>query len=200
MARSCFRYVSVLVALILACLGALTAQSVTNQHLLLRNPSLSQDRIAFRYADDIWTASRQGGEAERLTSNGFVEAGPYFSPDGTRIAYSAHLQGNTDVYIVPAAGGVPRRITWHPAGSTVVGWTRDGNNLLISSSALSTGTSSSCISFTPTGRECPSLCLFRPASKAHSRPTDRPLPINLLPNGSRHGSGMQAGRRRRSGL
>lgn len=137
MARSCFRYVSVLVALTLACLGALTAQSVTNQHLLLRNPSLSQDRIAFRYADDIWTASRQGGEAERLTSNGFVEAGPYFSPDGTRIAYSAHLQGNTDVYIVPAAGGVPRRITWHPAGSTVVGWTRDGNNLLISSSALS---------------------------------------------------------------
>ena len=45
--------------------------------LLLRNPSLSQDRIAFLYADDIWTVSRKGGEAERLTSDGEVNAGPY---------------------------------------------------------------------------------------------------------------------------
>jgi tricorn protease len=44
--------------------------------LLLRNPSLSQASIAFRYADDIWTAGRQGGEAQRLTSNGHVVAGP----------------------------------------------------------------------------------------------------------------------------
>jgi len=65
--------------------------------LLLRNPSLSQDKIAFRYADDIWTVSRQGGDAERLTSDGQVVAGPFYSPDGTQIAYSAHLHGNTAV-------------------------------------------------------------------------------------------------------
>src|ERR1035441_4698621 len=58
--------------------------------LLLRNPSLSQDKIAFRYADDIWTVARKGGEA---------------------IASSAHLNGNTDAYIIPASGGLPRRIT-----------------------------------------------------------------------------------------
>jgi hypothetical protein len=45
---------------------------------LLRHPSLSQDRIAFRYADDIWTVSRQGGEADRLTSNGKVNR---YGPD-----------------------------------------------------------------------------------------------------------------------
>jgi tricorn protease len=105
--------------------------------LLLRNPSLSQDKIAFLYADDVWAVSRQGGEAERLTSNGHVEVGPYFSPDGTQIAYSAHLEGNTDVYIVAAGGGVPRRITWHPQGSGVVGWTPDGKSLLVASGALS---------------------------------------------------------------
>jgi tricorn protease-like protein len=54
-----------------------------------RFPSLSQDKIAFRYADDIWTVSRNGGEAERLTANGQVTAGPFYSPDGARIAYSA---------------------------------------------------------------------------------------------------------------
>ncbi len=105
--------------------------------LLLRNPSLSESSIAFLYADDIWTVSRQGGEAQRLTSNGKVVAGPYYSPDGSQIAYSAHLNGNTDVYIVPSNGGVPRRITWHPAGSRVVGWSPDGKQVLIASMAAS---------------------------------------------------------------
>jgi len=111
--------------------------SASQAPLLLRNPSLSQDKIAFRYADDIWTVSRQGGDAERLTSNGKVAAGPFFSPDGSQIAYSAHLNGNTDVYIVPSSGGVPRRITWHPGGSGVVGWAPDGKDVLIASGALS---------------------------------------------------------------
>jgi tricorn protease len=105
--------------------------------LLLRHPSLSQDRIAFLYADDIWTVSRQGGEAERLTSDGKVVAGPIYSPDGAWIAYSAHLNGNTDAYVIPAAGGVPRRITWHPTGSGVVGWSPDGKDVLITSMAAS---------------------------------------------------------------
>ena len=105
--------------------------------LLLRHPSLSQDRIAFLYADDIWTVSRQGGEAERLTSDGKVVAGPIYSPDGAWIAYSAHLNGNTDAYVIPAAGGVPRRITWHPTGRGVVGWSPDGKDVLITSMAAS---------------------------------------------------------------
>jgi tricorn protease len=105
--------------------------------LLLRNPSLSQDRIAFLYADDIWTVSRQGGEAERLTSDGHVAEGPYYSYNGDWIAYSAHLNGNTDVYVIPAAGGIPRRITWHPDGSMVVGWSPDGKDVLIRSGQTS---------------------------------------------------------------
>ena len=105
--------------------------------LLLRSPSLSQDRIAFCYADDIWTVSRQGGEAERLTSNGHVEAGPFYSPDGASIAYSAHLHGNSDVYVISSSGGIPRRITWHPSGSYVVGWSPDGKDVLIVSMASS---------------------------------------------------------------
>ena len=105
--------------------------------LLLTTPSLSQDKIAFLYADDIWTVSRQGGDAERLTSNGQVDEGPFFSPDGSMIAYSARLHGNIDVYVIPASGGVPRRITWHPSGSYVLGWSPDGKSVLISSMASS---------------------------------------------------------------
>ncbi|MGA3160955.1 MAG: PDZ domain-containing protein [Terracidiphilus sp.] len=122
---------------VIAAAQAPSAAATTVAPLLLRYPALSQDKIAFRYADDIWTVSRNGGEAERLTSNGQVAAGPYFSPDGAWIAYSAHLNGNTDAYIIPASGGVPRRITWHPTGSRVVGWSPDGKDLLILSSAAS---------------------------------------------------------------
>lgn len=119
--------------------AAQNASSSTNGQipLLLRNPSLSQEKIAFLYADDVWTVSRSGGEAERLTSNGKVAAGPYFSPDGAEIAYSAHLNGNVDVYVMPSGGGVPRRITWHPGGSEVVGWTPDGKNILVTNGATS---------------------------------------------------------------
>src|SRR5271167_548388 len=77
--------------------------------LLLRNPSLSADKIAFLYANDVWTVSRQGGEARRLTSVNAVSAGPYFSPDGSRIAYSTREKELNEVYVVDAEGGVPQR-------------------------------------------------------------------------------------------
>ncbi|HVZ82117.1 MAG TPA: PDZ domain-containing protein [Terracidiphilus sp.] len=121
----------------LAVVVALAPHASAQVPLLLRNPSLSQDKIAFLYADDIWTVSRKGGEAERLTSNGHVVAGPFYSPDGSEIAYTAHLEGNTDVYVIPSSGGIPHRITWNPAGSTVVGWSRDGKNVLITSMEMS---------------------------------------------------------------
>jgi tricorn protease len=101
--------------------------------LLLRNPSLSANRIAFLYADDVWTVSRQGGEARRLTSVNAVTEGPYFSPDGSRIAYSTTQGGLNDVYVVSAEGGVPQRLTWEPTGNQAVGWTPDGKDVLFSS-------------------------------------------------------------------
>jgi tricorn protease len=101
--------------------------------LLLRNPALSADRIAFLYGGDIWTVPRQGGDARRLTSVGAVGAGPYFSPDGSQVAYSARERGNFDVYVVGSDGGVPRRLTWEPTGSLVTGWTPDGKDVLFTS-------------------------------------------------------------------
>jgi tricorn protease len=122
---------------LLFCSADLARSASAQAPLLLRNPSLSKDRIAFLYADDIWTVSRDGGEAERLTSIAAVVAGPFYSPDGASIAYSAHLHGNDDVYVIASSGGVPRRITWHPTGSYVVGWTPDGKDVLIASMASS---------------------------------------------------------------
>jgi tricorn protease len=101
--------------------------------LLLRNPTLSQNRIAFLYADDIWTVPRQGGDAKRLTAIGAVSAGPYFSPDGSQVAYAVREHGTTDVYVIGSDGGVARRLTWEPTGSLVTGWTPDGKDVLFTS-------------------------------------------------------------------
>jgi len=105
--------------------------------LLLLHPSLSKDQIAFRHADDIWVVSRSGGEAERLTSNASVIDGPFFSPDGATLAYSARIHGNIDVYTVPVNGGVPHRLTWHPGPDLIVGWTPDGQDILFLSGRTS---------------------------------------------------------------
>jgi len=105
--------------------------------LLLRNPSLSGDRIAFLYANDVWTVSRDGGEARRLTSVNTVIGGPYFSPNGLQIAYTTREHGLTDVHVVNADGDVPRRLTWEPTGNMAVGWTSDGKDVLFLSSHAS---------------------------------------------------------------
>ena len=97
---------------------------------LLREPTVSQDHIVFVYANDLWITDRDGGEARRLTSGTGGETAPHFSPDGSKIAFTAQYDGNTDVYVVDAEGGQPRRLTWHPENDEVTGWTPDGQEVL----------------------------------------------------------------------
>ena len=65
-----------------------------------------------------------------MVSIGTVGVGPYFSPDGTQLVYSAQEHGVTDVYVIGAEGGVPRRLTWEPTGSRAAGWSADGKEVL----------------------------------------------------------------------
>ncbi|OJJ15638.1 protease [marine bacterium AO1-C] len=93
---------------------------------LLRQPTISSSHVVFVYANDLWKASRNGGEAIRLTSHEGYESRPHFSPDEQWIAFSGQYDGNTDVYVIPAQGGIPKRLTWHPSADEVQGWTPDG--------------------------------------------------------------------------
>jgi tricorn protease len=115
--------------LLLAIPAVVTAQGTR----LLRHPSVSRDLIAFAYAGDLWLVARDGGQARRLTSTAGAEMDPYFSPDGSQIAFSATVAGNTDVYVVPTSGGDPRRLTYHPGPDRVRGWSPDGRRVLFAS-------------------------------------------------------------------
>lgn len=96
---------------------------------LLRQPTLSKTHVVFVYANDLWKAPLSGGTAIRLTSDIGYESLPHFSYDEKWIAFSAQYDGNTDVYVIPAEGGEPQRLTYHPGGDFVQGWTPDGKVL-----------------------------------------------------------------------
>ena len=96
---------------------------------LLRQPTLSNTDVVFVYANDLWKASLNGGDAIRLTSDDGYESNPHFSKDGKMIAFTAQYDGNVDVYVVSADGGEPKRLTYHPTGDFVQGWTPDGKVL-----------------------------------------------------------------------
>ncbi|QYA24293.1 peptidase S41 [Gramella sp. MT6] len=97
---------------------------------LLSQPAISDSKIAFIYAEDLWVANKDGSNPKRLTVDEGVERNPIFSPDGKSIAFSAEYDGNTDVFIVPTEGGIPKRLTWHPYADIVRDFTPDGKNVL----------------------------------------------------------------------
>ena len=100
---------------------------------MFRQPAVSKDQIAFVYAGDIWVVPKKGGTAVRLSSPAGEESFPRFSPDGSKIAYSAAYDGNLDVYVVSAAGGEPTRLTYHPMQDRVIDWHPDGKRVLFAS-------------------------------------------------------------------
>ena len=108
----------------------LTASVQAQGTRLLRHPTVSRDSVAFEYAGDLWVVSRSGGAARRLTSTPSLEIDPYFSPDGSQVAFTATVAGNTDVYVVPSTGGDPKRLTYHPGVDRVRGWKPDGKSIV----------------------------------------------------------------------
>src|SRR5258706_3062244 len=111
--------------------GALPA-TADEAPLLAHSPTLSRTQIVFAYGGYLWSVPREGGDARQLTTGGH-EGLPIFSPDGNWIAFTGEYDGNFDVFVVPAEGGEPRRLTWHPGPDIAEGWTPDGKKVLFRS-------------------------------------------------------------------
>ncbi|MDR3235619.1 MAG: PDZ domain-containing protein [Prevotellaceae bacterium] len=92
----------------------LTGFSASAQHeaRLLRFPAIHGDRLVFTYAGDLYAASAQGGIARKITNGDGYEMFARFSPDGSRLAFTGQYDGNTEVYVMPADGGEPTRLTY----------------------------------------------------------------------------------------
>ena len=102
--------------------ATVSTEPSTRDTRMLAQPAINGTHVAFVYADDLWVADLDGTDVRRLTTDDGVESRPAFSPDGTLIAFTAQYDGNADVYVVPAEGGVPTRLTWHPGPDVVQGF------------------------------------------------------------------------------
>jgi tricorn protease len=126
--------------------------SVTETTKLLRFPDVYGNEVVFCYGGDLWKASLDGGEARRLTAHPGQELFPKFSPDGSRIAFTSQYDGDEQVYVIPACGGEPQRLTWYPTpmpraprhgyDCQVMGWTPDGESVMFRSARMSNGVDS----------------------------------------------------------
>jgi tricorn protease len=116
-----------LVAALFLFLG--NARASEDAPLLAHDPTLSRTQVVFSYGGYLWSVPREGGDARQLTTGGH-EGLPVFSPDGRWIAFTGRYDGNVDAYVIPAEGGEPKRLTWHPGQDVPVGWTPDGKRVL----------------------------------------------------------------------
>jgi tricorn protease len=104
---------------------------------ILRFPAIHDNEIVFSYAGDLYAVSATGGTARKLTSDNGYEMFARFSPDGRTIAFTGQYDGNTEVYLIPAEGGVPKRLTFTATlerddvadrmgpNNIVIGWKND---------------------------------------------------------------------------
>ncbi len=122
---------------VILCASAAAAAPADDARIL-RFPDIHGDTIVFAHGGDLWTVSATGGVARRLTTSEGLELFPRFSPDGEWIAFTGQYDGSTDVYVMPAEGGEPRRLTFYPSrdnnermgwDNMVIGWTPDGRIL-----------------------------------------------------------------------
>lgn len=101
--------ISALLILFLFLTNNLSAQKEAR---LLRFPAIHGNSIVFTYAGDLYTVDSNGGVARKLTTDTGFEMFARFSPDGKNIAFTAQYDGNTEVYLIPSEGGIPKRLTY----------------------------------------------------------------------------------------
>ena len=112
---------------------------------LLRFPTIHGDTVVFTYAGDLYTVPAAGGVARKLTNHDGYEMFARFSPDGKWLAFTGQYDGNTEVYVMPAEGGEPRRLTYTATlgrddvsdrmgpNNIAIGWKHDGKHVVFRS-------------------------------------------------------------------
>ena len=132
------KYFLLAVAVLLAAQVTVRAQEAR----LMRFPDIHGDKVVFVYAGDLYLVGANGGMARRITTNKGYECFPHFSPDGSLIAFTGQYDGNTEVFVVPSEGGIPKRLTYTATlgrddigdrmgpNNIVMGWTPDGKNII----------------------------------------------------------------------
>ena len=109
-----------------------------NEAFFLSNPCLTPDgqTVIFSFEGDLWKANVNNGQASRLTAMQGYETSPRVSPDGKWIAFSGRQLGNSDIFIMPLAGGDIKQLTFHSGNDEVSSWSWDSKSIYFQSNRL----------------------------------------------------------------
>ncbi|KAA0255843.1 hypothetical protein FBQ97_04290 [Acidobacteria bacterium ACD] len=143
---------------LLLLLAALPAAALPAR--FVRSPEVRGDTVVFSWEGDLFRVALSGGTAARLTTFPGHEDFPKLSPDGRWIAFRAAYDGPQEVYLMPAGGGMPKRLTYTGDGQPVA-WTPDGKRVVFRSGFEST---------------------FRGVQRLYSVSTEGELPERLPPD------------------
>ncbi|HYD12556.1 MAG TPA: Tol-Pal system beta propeller repeat protein TolB [Allosphingosinicella sp.] len=73
------------------------------------------------------------GRVRPLVERPYMTFAPRYSPDSSRIIFSMAINGNTDIYTIPVAGGTPTRLTNAPGIDTGGSFSPDGRRIVFES-------------------------------------------------------------------
>jgi len=89
----------------------------------------SGSAVGERVYANIHIVNRDGSGSVRLSHPDNVDAGPAWSPDGSRIAFQSVRDGNPELYVMNADGGGLQRLTDNPAEDGAAAWSPDGSRI-----------------------------------------------------------------------
>jgi dipeptidyl aminopeptidase/acylaminoacyl peptidase len=92
------------------------------------------DRETNEYLSSIWLVPADGsGPPRRFTAGPRSNTTPRWSPDGSRIAFASNRDGGKkQVYVMPADGGEPARLTDLNEDAGELAWSPDGTRIAFS--------------------------------------------------------------------
>lgn len=112
-----------------------TLSAQTSSPKFLSHPVLSPDAktVVFSFEGDLWKAATTDLQATRLTAMQGYETTPRISPDGQWLAFTGEQMGNTDIYIMPLAGGEIKQLTFHSAADQLSNFSWDSKTIYFTS-------------------------------------------------------------------
>jgi TolB protein len=89
--------------------------------------------IAFAHEGDVWVMNADGTGRTRLTDHPAEDFDPSWSPDGSKIAFRSHRDGNVEVYVMDADGTDQTNLTRSPTSDYSPDWSPDGTRIAFAS-------------------------------------------------------------------
>src|SRR5687768_12962029 len=92
-----------------------------------------EGRLTFSAEGDVWVMNADGSGRRRLTSDPEMDFDPSWSPDGSRIAFRSHRDGDEEVYVMAADGSGQRNLSDSPTSDHSPSWSPDGTMIAFAS-------------------------------------------------------------------